>query len=610
MALTKATNRMITGSAANVLDFGAVADGSTDDTSSIQAAINSGATHIVLPYGTYKVDGSLSLSDNTYLQGDLGTVILANFTVEGTGGYPNTVIDTSNATNIVFENIVFDFGATSGLSASDIQRASGSTMNPGIKLDTCTDVAFRNCEFKNFLTNQDTDIGAEDQAKAFRCCTIFDSANIEFSSIKMSRMVEEGLEVLDSSNISVRDSYCYSNFNGTSSFFHFNYCDGVTIQNADITLTGGSVINCYSRNVLIENLRMNETIAADGRGIDLANELNVKTFGSYNITIRNCYLNVSRYGIQGGSYSNSTGSNIITIENNDINVVEDGDNIFHGIRLDTSRNALITNNRIDLADTDNSTKGRCIQLSFIDTVAKEIGDIKIIGNSLKGNCAVGSVVNQDIDCNAITISNNTFTAQDIGSMVAANGASNFFHLDNTTPTNDCSFNKIFLLNNVINNLDGGIFNVLPDDDTNMEIGDVTIDGNMVYAPSGRVAANATSYIRNPKDAGIVNTIRFSNNNLFDPQFIRFDGFYHVQIHNNLLHWDNLITNEVFEIQNCGSGFLTVKNNDFYNHNASYNEVKDLGSNNFDVIHVIGNTNYNNSGVIELDTDFTNSSVPN
>jgi polygalacturonase len=40
MALTKAHNRMIAGASVDVRDFGAVADGTTDDSAAIQAAID------------------------------------------------------------------------------------------------------------------------------------------------------------------------------------------------------------------------------------------------------------------------------------------------------------------------------------------------------------------------------------------------------------------------------------------------------------------------------------------------------------------------------------------------------------------------------------------
>lgn len=49
MSLTKVSYSMITGSPANVMDFGAVGDGVTDDTAAIQAALDSGVSTIVAP---------------------------------------------------------------------------------------------------------------------------------------------------------------------------------------------------------------------------------------------------------------------------------------------------------------------------------------------------------------------------------------------------------------------------------------------------------------------------------------------------------------------------------------------------------------------------------
>jgi len=54
MALTKAHNRMIAGSVVNVVDFGAVGDGVTDDTVAIQAAMTA-SKNLYFPEGTYYV---------------------------------------------------------------------------------------------------------------------------------------------------------------------------------------------------------------------------------------------------------------------------------------------------------------------------------------------------------------------------------------------------------------------------------------------------------------------------------------------------------------------------------------------------------------------------
>jgi hypothetical protein len=60
MSLTKATYSMIDGAPVNVLDFGAVGDGVTDDTAAIQAALNASQNKVLfVPAGTYKISATI-----------------------------------------------------------------------------------------------------------------------------------------------------------------------------------------------------------------------------------------------------------------------------------------------------------------------------------------------------------------------------------------------------------------------------------------------------------------------------------------------------------------------------------------------------------------------
>jgi hypothetical protein len=90
MALTKVTYSMILGAPLNVKDFGAVGDGTTDDTAAIQAALDvsdwtfqtntvvteSTATpiRVYFPQGTYRITSKLRLAPGLQLSGDDGGI--------------------------------------------------------------------------------------------------------------------------------------------------------------------------------------------------------------------------------------------------------------------------------------------------------------------------------------------------------------------------------------------------------------------------------------------------------------------------------------------------------------------------------------------------------
>ena len=69
MSLTKVSYSMIQGEVLNVLDFGAKGDGTTNDTTAIQTALNAGST-IYFPTGTYLISSPLTVNGKQTIFGD------------------------------------------------------------------------------------------------------------------------------------------------------------------------------------------------------------------------------------------------------------------------------------------------------------------------------------------------------------------------------------------------------------------------------------------------------------------------------------------------------------------------------------------------------------
>jgi len=61
---------MVSNAPANIRDFGALGNGTTDDAAAIQAALDSGASVVYIPAGTYRCDSTLTVPVNVSLIGD------------------------------------------------------------------------------------------------------------------------------------------------------------------------------------------------------------------------------------------------------------------------------------------------------------------------------------------------------------------------------------------------------------------------------------------------------------------------------------------------------------------------------------------------------------
>lgn len=118
MSLTKVSYSMIQGAVVNVLDFGAIGDGTTDDTAAIQAAVDSVTNGTVyFPNGTYKItntitiDGSTKLSLNFVGNGLASEVVYAGTTANIPMFY---YYNGDNSTFITVENLKFNNDYRSG----------------------------------------------------------------------------------------------------------------------------------------------------------------------------------------------------------------------------------------------------------------------------------------------------------------------------------------------------------------------------------------------------------------------------------------------------------------------------------------------------------------
>lgn len=551
--------------------WGADGTDNIDDTKAIQAAIDVGSL-IYLSYpndGTnwYRVHNTLNLRNNITLKADPGVIIRGKFTEQNDndgnpGGYSNTIINGNNVKNVRIENIIFDFDK------SIRGKFTSGTTKPGIHFKNSKNISFENVTLQQFMTNKDVENLDLFAVAVFQYCE-----DISINKLGQFSIIEEGIRFYDCKNVSLENSIGSTGPSyTTSTFFGFWRCDGVILKNTKIraSIKGGSVVNCYSRNVLIENLRLNEELSEyRGRGIDLANEGQDIEYNSYNIIIRNSYLKCKGYGIQGGIYKKSFGSGILTIENNYIDVKEEvieGKNTLQGIRIDGPQIANITNNKISLSNTSNSTIGRCILISNNNTEDndKDVKGIKIENNEMKGLCGIAYNNTSAINLNLLTIKNNLFTSQkSLAGLNPHGGASTFVFIRQLD--NPLFFDNIFLENNVVEEIKGGLFVT---NGENISFGSVSISRNTFKGKTDGTncelfirAQNSPHKNESNEEKTLKSVIRIDNNNFYDPHSVKIYNFDNIFVSNNIFEWTTNTPAPIstFRISNC-SKTLNIKDN--------------------------------------------------
>lgn len=134
MSLTKVTYSMIDGAVANVFDYGAVGDNVANDTVAIQSAVNSGASSVFFPAGTYKVTSTIVIPPNVSIFGEGATTVIDGSTISASlvpvMSQTGTVTNTTTLTgNVALGAISFTVTSAAGMVVGGWISLLGDTAN-------------------------------------------------------------------------------------------------------------------------------------------------------------------------------------------------------------------------------------------------------------------------------------------------------------------------------------------------------------------------------------------------------------------------------------------------------------------------------------------------
>lgn len=264
MALTKVSFSMVRGAYFNVLDFGAVGDGTTEDTTAFDLAIAAATVNggtVFVPSGTYYVD-RVDMSSDVALVGEPGTVLKRKGNIVIGVAYDAATVD-----NVRIENIAFDNNA-SGPSA---------IWKYCMYIADATNVTVSNCHFYNGYDIAIKDLGPDgiyiETGSSGR-------NNILIQNCIIEQFTRNGISITDGAN-GVTVSGCT-----------FKDCG---LFGMDVESNTGDAI--YARNITVENcnfinngnyaLRAEVTVTG---GLNFVAPNPITSYHSLNTKVTGCYF--------------------------------------------------------------------------------------------------------------------------------------------------------------------------------------------------------------------------------------------------------------------------------------------------------------------------------
>ena len=334
MSLTKVSFSMIQGDIINVLDYGATGDGTTDDTSAIQAAVTyaGGLGKIVfLPVGNYRITSPINFTGSTkkfgfYGESNLQTIITADFTSSTKRAALSVANTEGNRAYVAFKNFRLQGkldALTDGIycnwtgSFSQIENVFVNQFYNGIVISNDFEMKIIHSYSIGNLNNgiqfgyeiDGVTQGPCNNNLVLGCFATSNKANgIVFNSCRAMSIVQSNAEANEYANIYL--TYVYG---GDLTGVYMEYSNTITaIQNSQLKMLNcnGITVNGLSVSAfkdgagpIIDISDNNNAIVLSGVAIELGfagtkyTAVGIHVTNSFNVTIDGCVIDGCSVGI-------------------------------------------------------------------------------------------------------------------------------------------------------------------------------------------------------------------------------------------------------------------------------------------------------------------------